>query len=126
MIKSTLYWIPRILGLIFALFISLFSLDVFSIPRPLSEQLVALLIHLIPTAVILVVLLIANRFGLFGGLLFLLIGAAYIYQTWGYGWGISLTFGGVPILIGILFILDGVFKRVGQKPADKEPLQGEE
>lgn len=123
--RSFFYWIPRILGLIFALFISLFVLDVFSIARPWTAQIVALLIHLLPTVIILVALFIANRSSVIGGLLFLLIGAVFIYQTWGFGWGITLTFGGIPILIGIWFILEGVVSRARQKPTIQDPPQGE-
>lgn len=123
--KSFIYWIPRVLGLFFAFFISLFSLDVFNIVRPWMAQIVALLIHLIPTVIILVTLWIANRHRVIGGLLFLLIGAAFIYQTWGFGWGITLTFGGIPILIAIWFILEGVITRAGRKPTDQDLSPGE-
>ncbi|MBN2430454.1 MAG: hypothetical protein JXQ27_03220 [Acidobacteria bacterium] len=76
---SFLYWTPRILGILLAVFISIFALDVFGE----DFSLLALLMHLIPTAVIVVVLIIAWRWELAGGLLFLLLGVFYIWWTYG-------------------------------------------
>ena len=45
-----LYWAPRILSIIFAGFISLFALDVFNEGHSFWETLLALAVHLIPTA----------------------------------------------------------------------------
>jgi hypothetical protein len=68
--KQLLFWTPRILSLLFALFISLFALDVFSEGHGFWKTLLALLMHLIPTAVILIVLAISWNREWVGGILF--------------------------------------------------------
>jgi hypothetical protein len=64
----TLYWVPRILGILFAIFISIFALDVFMEGYGFWETVVALVMHLVPTAIIFIVLLIAWRWERLGRL----------------------------------------------------------
>jgi hypothetical protein len=71
-----LYWSPRILAIVAILFISIFALDAFEPGRPFSEQLVAFLIHLVPSFILLAILLLAWKRELAGGILFALIGLA--------------------------------------------------
>lgn len=54
-------WTPRILSLLLIGFISLFALDVLVEVRPWTEILAALLVHLIPSFVLLVILALAWR-----------------------------------------------------------------
>lgn len=56
-------------------FISLFALDVFGIEAPPLEIALGLLIHLIPSFVLVGILVIAWRWPLAGGALFLLVAA---------------------------------------------------
>ncbi len=61
---SILYWIPRILWILFIIFISLFALDVFSEGYSFGETILAFLIHLVPTYILIIALLITwNRLG---------------------------------------------------------------
>ncbi len=60
-VTRTLLWLPRILCILFAAFISIFALDVFGAGYTASETLVALFMHLIPTGLILIALAIAWR-----------------------------------------------------------------
>ena len=73
-----IYWAPRILGILFAAFISIFALEVFTEGYEFWDTVVALVMHLVPTAIIVIVLLIAWRWERIGGVLFLLLGALYI------------------------------------------------
>ncbi|MGQ0603506.1 MAG: DUF7670 domain-containing protein [Anaerolineales bacterium] len=57
--EKLLFWIPRILTILFAGFVSLFALDVFVEGYGFWETLLALLMHLIPTGLILLSLAIA-------------------------------------------------------------------
>jgi hypothetical protein len=97
---------------LFAIFISLFALDVFMEGYGLWETIAALFMHLIPTAIILGVLAIAWRWEKIGGILFVLLGVAYIALFWdperlpGY-----LVISGPLFLVGILFLLDGLLIR---------------
>jgi hypothetical protein len=44
-INKYLYWTPRILGIIFVLFLMMFSLDVFDTGLTLDQTILALFIH---------------------------------------------------------------------------------
>jgi hypothetical protein len=123
--KTWLYWVPRVLAILFALFISLFALDAFAVEKPFLEQLGGFLIHLIPTALVVAAAVIAWKRGVIGGVLFILIGAAYVFQTLYDGWVLALTFGGLPILTGILFILEGLAAKRAPQPGQASSRGGQ-
>lgn len=110
-----LHWAPRILGLLTILFISLFAFDSFSPSNTLWQNFLSLLIHLLPSIVMLIVLLIAWKWELAGGIIFLLAGIAwsvFIYignlkRTGVPGKALMVVLIlGLPIVIaGILFIV---------------------
>ena len=75
--QKLIYWIPRILVIIFILFISLFSLDVFSEYSGL-EVFIALFMHLIPSFILIILLIIAWKWEKIGGILFLILGGVFI------------------------------------------------
>ncbi len=102
--KKFLYWLPRILGILFVLFISIFALDAFGEGIPFMEAVVGFLIHLVPTYIMIAILIIAWKRVLVGGILFILSGLFYIIFVNGMRWSAYLLIGGPPILIGILFI----------------------
>ena len=77
--KSWLFWTPRILTILFILFISLFALDVFGNGYGFWETVLALFMHLIPSFVLIVVLIIAWRYDLVGAIGFVLAGLLYIF-----------------------------------------------
>ena len=72
-----IYWFPRVLCILAILFISLFALDSFSPERTIWEQLGEFLIHLIPSFVLLAFLLVAWKWELVGGIIFMLIGLGF-------------------------------------------------
>ena len=109
-IKKLLYWTPRILGILIAIFVSLFALDVFGEGYNFWETIVALAMHLIPTAVILIILAIAWCWERIGGFLFILLGVLYIALFWDPSrWPAYLMISGPLFLVGVLFILDGCY-----------------
>jgi hypothetical protein len=103
----SLYWAPRLLCILFAAFLSLFALDVFGEGKGFGETTLALLIHLVPTYILVIALIIAWRWELIGGILFICFGLVYIVWTWGrfpivaYG-----AIAGPLFLVGILFLLN--------------------
>ena len=113
--KKFLYWLPRILGILFALFISIFALDAFDEGISFQEALVGFLIHLIPTYVVIAILLIAWKWELVGGILFILAGASYLVWARIPHWTAFLLISGPPILIGILFIAAHLVLKKGRK-----------
>lgn len=95
-------WLPRVLAIVFILFISMFALDVFG-----EEQwLLALVMHLIPSFILIIITIIAWRNERVGGWLFLLAGVAMLIH---YG----ITWVALPVfLISALFLFRG-YRRSG-------------
>jgi hypothetical protein len=105
--RRWLFWTPRVLGIAFALFISLFAMDVFGGHYPLSQLLVALGMHLIPTALVAIALIVAWRWEWVGAVLFFGLGVAYIVSMWGrFGWDTYALIAGPAFLMGLLFLLN--------------------
>jgi hypothetical protein len=95
--KKFLYWLPRVLSILFIGFISLFALDVFGQPN----WFLAFIIHLIPSLILIILTVIAWRNELWGGILFLTIGLVLLLLS-GYEALILI----IPTLvIGIFFLL---------------------
>jgi len=82
-ISKFVYWTPRVLAIIFVLFLALFSLDVFDSASSFSEILIGLFMHNIPAMILLVVLIISWKHELVGAIVFILAGLLYC--------GISIT-----------------------------------
>ena len=71
MTEKILYWIPRILTIFAILFMLMFSFDVFEADVPFGEKIQGFFLHNIPVLVLLFVLLIAWRWEITGGILFI-------------------------------------------------------
>lgn len=109
--KQIFFWAPRILTFLFALFISLFALDVFRERLSFWETLTAFSIHLIPTFFILFVLAISHKREWIGGSVFAALGLLYIYWARGkFGLISYLAISGPLILAGLLFWLNWIYK----------------
>lgn len=67
-------WIPRILCILAILFIGVFSLDSFDPKLTLGQQLFGFLMHNIPTLILIVFLVVAWKYELIGGIMFMIIG----------------------------------------------------
>ncbi len=77
-LKRVLYWTPRLLCIAFIIFLSLFALDVFTEYHGFWTIAQALLMHLIPSFVLLVVLVLAWRWEWIGALVFGAAGLLYL------------------------------------------------
>ena len=117
--KHLLYWTPRVLIILFAAFISLFALDVFDAGYTFWETAFALFMHLIPTFLLIIALVIAWKWERVGGLLF--IGLGVLFFIWFGGmrvggptlaenWFATLFMPGVMFLTGILFFTDQYYR----------------
>jgi hypothetical protein len=70
-----------------------------------------LLIHLIPTALILIALTVAWRWEWIGALLFFALGAWYLVMAWGkFPWLTYLLVAGPAFLIGALFLVNWLLR----------------
>ena len=106
-LKQLVYWSPRILGLLFAAFISLFALDVFDGQHGFWDTAIALGMHLIPTAILLVLLVLSWRWEWIGGVAFPALGLLYLIGFWGrFHWSVYAIIAGPLFLVGILFLVN--------------------
>ena len=118
-VEKILFWSPRVLGILIAIFVSLFALDVFGEGYSFWETITALAMHLIPTLVILIVLGIAWRWEWTGGFLFVALGVLYITLFWEpSNLPAYLIISGPLFLVGILFLLDGCYRKANLPKAD--------
>src|SRR5690554_6352155 len=110
-IRRILFWAPRVLCMLFAVFLSLFALDVFSESHSSGEILLGLLIHLIPVYLVIIVLVVAWRWEWIGAALCILLAVFYLVETWGKEhWTAYVTISGSLALIGILFLFNWIYK----------------
>ena len=89
-------WVPRILIILYTIFISLFALD-----TPFG---IGLLVHLLPAMILLSILIFTWKFHKIAGILFILagIGTIIVFNT--YRELITfLIISLIPIVIGVLF-----------------------
>jgi len=110
--KRFLYWSPRILAILFAAFTSVFALDVFQDERGFWLTVAALLIHLLPTVLLVVLLLVAWRWEWIGAVWFSALGIFYVLWFWGrFPWETHAAMAGPLLCIGILFLIDWLYRR---------------
>ena len=116
--KPWLIWTPRILCLLFAVFLSLFALDVFDQGYGFWGTIFALLMHLVPTGLVLVALAIAWRWEWLGTILFVALGISYIVMAAGrFHWSACVLISGPLFLVGALFLASWLYrKKFNQQP----------
>jgi len=119
-----IYWLPRVMAIIFLLFLSMFSLDVFDSQKSAGELVAGLFIHNIPGLVLLAVLVAAWRREIVGGVAFIAAGLLYIgfmvnnalggKFEW-YMVSYSLIIAGPAFLTGILFLMGWNRRKKGRQ-----------
>ncbi len=118
-ISKFVYWTPRILSILFVLFLALFSLDVLG-TGTFWQVVGGLFIHNIPALILLAVVIISWKHEIVGGIAFILAGLLYIalmfvnamrgeFEWFMIVW--SLQIAGPAFFIGILFLLGWRKKR---------------
>lgn len=117
--EKILHWAPRVLGILFAAFISIFALDVFGEGYGFWETVWALLMHLVPTFLIVGAVLAGWRWEWPGGVLFIGLAIFYIVMSRGrMDWITYLLIPGPAFLTGILFLLNWYRKRKSTEPGE--------
>jgi hypothetical protein len=110
--KQILFWTPRILSILFVLFLSLFALDVFGEGYGFWKTVLALFIHLIPSLILVAALTLAWRWEWIGAVLFIGFGVWYLVISWGrFDWTAPLIIAGIPLLVGVLFLVGWINRR---------------
>jgi len=115
------YWLPRVLCILAIFFVSIFALDAFSPELSFWSQIGAFIVHLIPSFVLLILLILAWKKELIGGILFTIIGLGLtpIIFTHNYrmnhsvflSLGIILSITIPFVIVGILFIISHYMKK---------------
>ena len=93
---------PRVLSILLAMFLSVFALDVFSEGYSFGETILALLIHLVPTFLVAIGLVIAWRREMVGAIWFIILALGYLVMSKGESLIISVPL----VLVGGLFLLN--------------------
>jgi hypothetical protein len=110
-LKKTLLWTPRIAGILFILFISLFALDIFDMQLGFWGTLIGLFMHLIPSMLLAIAVFIAWRREWFGALFFIGWAVWYVSFVRGFDWSVYLIIAGLPALIGVFFLVDWILRK---------------
>lgn len=71
--KKMVYWTPRVLAILFTLFIMMFSLDVFDGASSLTDQLIGFFMHNLPAMGIIVIIVLSWKKDIIGMIGFALI-----------------------------------------------------
>jgi len=119
-IKIT-HWIPRILCIFAILFVSMFALDAFQPDKTVWQQIGDFMMHLTPSFILLIFLIVAWKWELIGGVIFTLIGVfltPFIFKmNYNMNHSIPMSIGIIAsitlpfIIIGILFIISHYLKK---------------
>ncbi len=110
-LKKTLLWTPRIAGILFILFISLFALDIFDLKLGFWGTLFGLFMHLIPSILLTIAIVVAWKREWVGALLFIGWAVWYVATMRGFPWAVYLLISGLPALIGLLFLADWIWRK---------------
>ncbi len=102
-----IYWLPRVICIFYALFLSLFAFDVFNEHSGFWDQLGAFIIHLLPTWIVLFTLLIAWKREWIGSVIFPAIALFHLFSFLGrLHWSSFIVIEAPLFLIGILFLIN--------------------
>lgn len=117
MALKVLYWFPRILAILAILFMMMFSFDTLGADVTLGKKILGFLAHNIPAFVLIIVLVVAWKYEIIGGAIFILLSVAMavFYKSFSGNPG-SLIIIAPFVIAGLMFILHKVLA------ADKETL----
>ena len=110
--RNILFWTPRILCILFCMFLSIFALDVFGEGQEFWGTVLALLMNLVPVFLVAIVLAIAWRWEWVGAVLFTALALIYVIWFWGrFPLGVYFAIAGPLVLLGILFLLNWIYRQ---------------
>jgi len=105
--KKLIYWLPRIITIIYIIFLGLFAFDSFDGDQSVWKKALGFLIHLIPNFLLIIILIISWRREWIAGILFNGLAIFYIIMSWGkFPFVTYLTVSGPLFLTGILFLIN--------------------
>ena len=93
------------LGVLYAVTLLIFAADVFNHEQNIAQTFYDLLLHLIPTAVVLFIVVVAYKRPLIGAIVFLVLGLMYIITGWtSMHWTAHVLIAGPLLLLSALYI----------------------
>jgi hypothetical protein len=110
--KKIMFWVPRTIMILFILLISMFALDAFDGDASLIKKIAGFLIHLIPTFILIILLVLSWKREWIGVFFCPLLGLLYIFLGMG---KISLVvffiISGPLFISGILFMVNWINRK---------------
>lgn len=116
--RQFLFWSPRVLSILYIVFLSMFSLDVFSEKHGFWPVLGALTIHLIPSLVLIAGLILAWRWEWIGTAIFAIAGALYISVVMPRTVSLALKLNWILIIAVPAFVVAALFLANWRKHAE--------
>jgi len=104
--KKLIYYLPRVLAILIVAFLAMFILEGFSPEFSWQDSLA----HSVLAFVALLAAVIAWKRPGIGGWIFIAFGIRYLLGIFNSHWWGGLIIGGVPLLAGILFLVEGLKK----------------
>ena len=109
-LSRLLLWIPRLLSILLILFLSIFAFDVFTEYTDFRPLLKALLIHLIPSFILMIAVILAWKWEWIGAVVFIGAGLLYLFTAlhrldW------VLLISGPLFIVGILYLLGWLWRK---------------
>ena len=121
-----IHWSPRVISILAILTISMFALDAFEPELTVWQQIVGFAMHLVPSFILLIFLIIAWKWELVGGILFTLVGAVlspFVFKmNYNMNQSVSMSIGIIAaitfpfIVVGVLFIISHYLKKKQHLP----------
>jgi uncharacterized membrane protein len=104
--RRLLFWTPRAICIAYAIFLSMFALDVFGAGLGFWKTLLALLIHLVPVYIVLLVLALAWRWEWVGAAGFAGLALYYAKGNWQRHPDWVVVIAGPLVLLAVLFLVN--------------------
>ena len=93
------------LGVLYAVALLIFAADVFNHEQNIAQTFYDILLHLLPTAVILLIVFVAYNRPLIGAIIYLVLGLMYIITGWArMHWSAHVLIAGPLLLLSALYI----------------------
>lgn len=123
--KRVLFWTPRVLSIVYVVFLSVFALDVFEEDLGFWLTGAALVIHLVPSLALLAALILAWRWEWIGAVFYAIWGLLYVVwvasvsRPWSAGMRINfaLVIAGPAFVAAVLFLIDWLKRGELHRPA---------
>jgi hypothetical protein len=122
------YWTPRILCMLAILLISVFALDAFGPGQTVWHQILAFIIHMIPSFILIILLIVAWKWEKTGGIILSLAGLAwglFLIKTYSMQHGNFWIVFYRVMALAFPFILSGILFIISHYLQKKDLTEGE-